>query len=194
MGMFESYIIIINVIGFLLFVINLFFVGGGDKDTALDKVITITALLGGSAGIIVGILIFALKPQKYNMMSRVFVACVFVIQVVLFLIIKGYIAKSISLAFWDFFTEHKFLIWYLLVINVVTFAVYAIDKVNAAEHRGRIRIITLLGLAFIGGSIGAIAAMYLLRHKTKKDYFTVGVPLIILMHVVVIFYSMNAAW
>ena len=194
MGSFEIYLVFINVIGFLLFVINLFFVGGGDKDTALDKAITITALLGGSVGIIIGILIFVLKPQKYNMMSRVFVACVFVIQVVLFLIIKGYIAKSISLAFWDFFAEHKFLIWYLLVINVVTFAVYAIDKVNAAEHRGRIRIITLLGLAFIGGSIGAIAAMYLLRHKTKKDYFTVGVPLIILMHVVVIFYSMNAAW
>ena len=50
---------------------------------------------------------------------------------------------------------------------------FAIDKVNAAEHRSRIRIVTLLGVAFIGGSAGGLLAMYLLHHKTKKDYFTV---------------------
>ncbi len=36
--------------------------------------------------------------------------------------------------------------------------------------------------------------MYLLRHKTKKDYFTVGISLIMVMQVVVIFYAMNAGW
>lgn len=76
----------------------------------------------------------------------------------------------------------------------MTFAVFAIDKVNAAEHRSRIRIVTLLGLAFIGGSVGALLAMYLPRHKTRKDYFTVGVPLIMIMQVVVLFYAMNAGW
>ena len=50
------------------------------------------------------------------------------------------------------------------------------DKVNAAEHRSRIRIVTLLGLAFVGGSVGSLLAMYLLRHKTSKNYFTFGVP------------------
>lgn len=39
-----------------------------------------------------------------------------------------------------------------------------------------------------------LLAMYLLRHKTKKDYFTVGIPLIIMMQIVVIFYLMNASW
>ena len=58
------------------------------------------------------------------------------------------------------------------------------------EHRSRIAIITLLGLAFIGGSIGALIAIYAFNHKTHKDYFTVGVPLII-MQVVVVFYLMN---
>ena len=65
---------------------------------------------------------------------------------------------------------------------------------NGSRSSGRIRIVTLLGLAFIGGSIGSLLAMYLLRHKTRKDYFTVGVPLIIVMQVVVIFYMMNAGW
>ena len=65
---------------------------------------------------------------------------------------------------------------------------------NAAEHRSRIRIVTLLGLAFVGGSLGSLLAVYLLRHKTKKDYFTIGIPLIIVMQIVVIFYVMNIGW
>ena len=65
---------------------------------------------------------------------------------------------------------------------------------NAAEHRSRIRIVTLLGVAFIGGSVGELMAMYLLHHKTKKDYFTVGIPLIMVMQVVVLFYILNAGW
>lgn len=53
------------------------------------------------------------------------------------------------------------------------------------------RVVTLLGLAFADGSVGAILARYILRHKTKVDYFTIGVPLIMLMQVVLTFYLMN---
>ena len=128
------------------------------------------------------------------MMSRVFIACVFVIQVVIFLIIRGHIADNITLAFWNFFYAHKILIIYFVVINLITFVAFAVDKIAAEKHQSRIRIVTLLGLAFIGGSLGALLGMYLLNHKTAKDYFTVGVPLIIVMQVVVIFYVMNVAW
>ena len=62
---------------------------------------------------------------------------------------------------------------------------------NAKSNRQRVRIVTLLGLAFIGGSVGALIGMYGFHHKTKKAYFTVGVPLILLMQVVVLFYVMN---
>ena len=71
---------------------------------------------------------------------------------------------------------------------------FVIDKVNAAENRSRIRIVTLLGVAFIGGFVGGLMAMYLLHHKTKKDYFTVGIPLIMIMQVVVAFYILNTGW
>ena len=50
---------------------------------------------------------------------------------------------------------------------------------------------TLLGLAFMGGSIGALIAMYVFHHKTKQDYFSVGVPLIMLMQAFVFFFLMN---
>lgn len=80
---------------------------------------------------------------------------------------------------------------YLLAINVITLSVYALDKIAAIEDNYRIRIVTLLGLAFIGGSVGALTAMYVFRHKIRVDYFTVGVPLIMIMQITVIFYLMN---
>lgn len=108
--------------------------------------------------------------------------------------VKGHHADTITFAFWKFFTDYKLLLIYFGIINFVAFVMFAIDKVNAAEHRSRIRIVTLLGVAFIGGAVGGLMAMYLLHHKTKKDYFTVGIPLIMIMQVVIAFYILNAGW
>lgn len=190
---FEYYLIGVNVIGFFLYLLNMFLYSHTENGQ-VDAILTFWLLIGGSAGILLAILLFDRKAVKDNMMSRVFIACVFVIQVIILLMVKGHHADHITLSFWEFFAKYKALLIYLAVINFIAFAAYAVDKVNAAEHRSRIRIVTLLGLAFIGGSIGSLLAMYLLRHKTRKDYFTVGVPLIIVMQVVVIFYMMNAGW
>ena len=187
LGIFEYYLIGVNIIGFFLYLLNMFLYSHTENGQ-VDAILTIWSLIGGSAGILLAILLFDRKSVKDNMMSRVFIACVFVIQVIILLMVKGHHADHITLAFWEFFAKYKILLIYLAVINFIAFAA------NAAEHRSRIRIVTLLGLAFVGGSIGSLLAMYLLRHKTKKDYFTVGVPLIMIMQVVVIFYAMNAGW
>ena len=190
---FMTYIVIINIIGFLLYLVNTLlyrFTAEGQ----IDAVLTIVSILGGSLGIVLSILIFDRKVGKGNMMSRVFVSCILVIQIILFLVIRGHYADHITLAFWTFFNQHKILVAYLVIINFITFAAFAIDKIAAIERKSRIRIVTLLALAFFGGSIGGLIAMYLLRHKTKKDYFTVGIPLIMIMQVVLLLYAMNAKW
>lgn len=190
---FMAYIVIINIIGFLIYLVNTLlyrFTAEGQ----IDAVLTIVSLLGGSLGIVLSILIFDRKAEKGNMMSRVFVSCILVIQIILFLVIRGHYADHITLAFWTFFDQHKILVAYLVIINFITFAAFAIDKIAAIERKSRIRIVTLLALSFFGGSIGGLIAMYLLRHKTRKDYFTVGIPLIMIMQVVLLFYAMNAKW
>ena len=192
MSPFMTYLVIINITGFILYLINTLlyrFTAEGQ----IDAVLTIVSLLGGSLGIVVSILIFDRKAEKGNMMSRVFVSCILVIQVVLFLVLRGHHADHLTLAFWTFFDRHKILIAYLVIINFITFAAFAVDKIAAIERKSRIRIVTLLALAFFGGSVGGLIAMYLLRHKTRKDYFTVGIPLIMIMQVVLLFYAMNAA-
>ena len=192
LGVLEYYLIVVNVIGFVLFAVNTWLYSH-TADGQIDVALTITSLLGGSAGILLSILVFDRKAEKGNMMSRVFIACIFVIQIVILLMVKGFVAKNITLAFWSFFDQHKVLIMYLVVINFITLVAFAIDKIAAIEGRSRIRIVTLLGLAFIGGSLGGLIAMYLFRHKIRKDYFTVGIPMIMLMQVFVIFYFMNMA-
>ena len=68
---------------------------------------------------------------------------------------------------------------YLIAINVITFFVYGLDKWKAKHAKWRIRESTLLGLAGIGGSIGAWLGMKTWHHKTQHAKFTWGVPLIL---------------
>lgn len=187
---FDYYLIAINAIGFILYLVNTWLYSH-TAEGQIDRILTITSLLGGSLGIVIAILLFDRKSVKDNMMSRVFVICVLIIQIIMFLMVKGHIKTDLTFAFWEFFGAHKIIIVYLLAINIVTLIAFAVDKIAAIEHRSRIRIVTLLALAFIGGSIGALIAMYVFHHKTKQDYFSVGVPLIMLMQAVVIFFLMN---
>ena len=68
------------------------------------------------------------------------------------------------------------MIYYLFVINVITFAAFGLDKRKAKKRKFRIRESVLLGLALIGGSLGAMAGMFLFHHKTRKPAFRIGFP------------------
>lgn len=190
MNTIEKYLIAINIIGFLMYFIN-FLLYKYTKSVNIDVILTLLALAGGSLGIFIFIVLFDRKSVKENMMSRVFIICVLIIQIIAMLFIKGFHGEEINIAFWEFFGRNKILMIYLGIINVITFLAFAIDKLHAIKGKRRIRIITLLGLAFVGGSAGALLGMYTLRHKTKVDYFTVGVPLIMIMQAVVVFFVMN---
>lgn len=80
----------------------------------------------------------------------------------------------------------KWLIYYLLFINIFTFCVYGIDKWKAKKHAWRIPEKTLLLLALIGGSAGAIVGMMLFRHKTRKPKFMITVPVIFVVETILL--------
>lgn len=80
------------------------------------------------------------------------------------------------------------LIWYLIGINVLTFLLYGIDKWRAQRDRWRIPEDTLIWLAIVGGSIGALLGMYLFRHKTKHRKFTIGIPVILAVQLVLAYF------
>lgn len=80
------------------------------------------------------------------------------------------------------------LIYYLLGINGVTFALYGIDKLKSKKGWWRIPEKTLLLFAIIGGSVGALCGMRLFHHKTKHKKFYLGVPIILAIQIALICY------
>ena len=74
---------------------------------------------------------------------------------------------------------------YLLIINIIAFIMYGIDKWKAHRKQWRISEKMLLFLAVIGGSAGALAGMYIFHHKTLHKKFTIGVPLILVIQVMI---------
>ncbi len=75
---------------------------------------------------------------------------------------------------------------YLVIINLVTFIVYGIDKWKAKRSLWRIPEATLLAMAVIGGSLGAWLGMKTWHHKTLHKKFSLGVPLILIAQIALI--------
>ena len=68
---------------------------------------------------------------------------------------------------------------YLVIVNILGFALMGIDKKKAGKNKWRIPEKTLFIVAAIGGSVGSILGMRVFRHKTKHTKFTVGMPAIL---------------
>lgn len=85
-------------------------------------------------------------------------------------------------------TLHRYLIYYLLVINAATFIIYGIDKNKAKKAKWRISEAKLLTMAAVGGSIGAWLGMKAWHHKTQHRKFKYGVPIILLIQIALMIY------
>lgn len=82
----------------------------------------------------------------------------------------------------------KYVIIYLLGINLIGFFAMGIDKLKAKKDWWRIPEGTLMMMCLLGGGIGTIAGMYTFRHKTKKLKFTVGMPTILISEIALVIY------
>lgn len=83
-------------------------------------------------------------------------------------------------------TIKQIILIYLIAINVVAFFLYGIDKWKAKRSKWRISEATLLGLAVIGGSIGAWLGMKVWHHKTMHKKFKYGIPLILMAQIAIV--------
>ncbi|WEK70976.1 MAG: DUF1294 domain-containing protein [Candidatus Chryseobacterium colombiense] len=80
------------------------------------------------------------------------------------------------------------MIYVLLIINLFSGIMFGLDKRKAVLHRRRIPETALLGISFLGGSIGAILAMLIFMHKISKTSFLLKFGFIVLIQVALIYF------
>ncbi|MFC0522377.1 DUF1294 domain-containing protein [Pontibacillus salicampi] len=78
-------------------------------------------------------------------------------------------------------------VFYLLIINVVGFISMGYDKRKAQQHEWRVPENKLWLIAWIGGAIGSWLGMSVFHHKTKHTTFVVGMPILLIIHIILYF-------
>lgn len=89
---------------------------------------------------------------------------------------------------WENMGLMEWVLLYWLGINVVAFLLYGVDKWKAKRAKWRISEATLIWMAVLGGSVGALLGIKLWHHKTLHAKFRYGVPTILIAQVLL------AAW
>lgn len=80
---------------------------------------------------------------------------------------------------------------YLIIINAAGLLFMLTDKAKAKNGSFRIPEKLLLGIGFLGGSLGCTLGMYLIRHKTQKMAFSMGFPATMFLHLVIFLYFLR---
>jgi len=77
------------------------------------------------------------------------------------------------------------MLYLLLIINLITFTTFALDKWKATQHKRRTSEFSLLTLTFIGGTVGAVLAMLIFRHKVSKKSFLLKLCGIMVLQIII---------
>ena len=168
---------VLNGVGFFLFIVYRFlFVFGEGKWRETAAMIEIAnffvSLLGGATGVLTGIIFMERRTTKDNMFFHFTAFTMAVIYAVLFLFFSDlmdvYFRPHDII---EFFKECKVFDAYLILINLLTFVVFGIDKHRAIHGKMRVPDVTLLLLCGAFGWLGGAAGMVFFKHKIKKDDF-----------------------
>ena len=84
----------------------------------------------------------------------------------------------------------KYLLVYLVIVNAAGFLFMLIDKRKAQKNLWRISERSLMSIAVFGGSVGVLLGMYAFRHKTKHLKFTIGVPVILAVQILIAVFTL----
>lgn len=82
----------------------------------------------------------------------------------------------------------KYIILYLIIINLYGIYIMYIDKRRAKERKWRVSEKWIFLVALLFGSIGVIIGMKAFRHKTKHLKFIVGIPAILIIQLYLVYY------
>lgn len=79
----------------------------------------------------------------------------------------------------------NYIILYFIIINLISVIITIYDKYQAVHNKWRVKEFTLLLFSALGGSVFMYLTMLIIRHKTKKPKFMIGIPIIIVLQLTV---------
>lgn len=71
---------------------------------------------------------------------------------------------------------------YFIAINLFGFFIMGYDKYKAKKNGWRVSEKTLFSIAFIGGALGISLGMRNFHHKSKKNQFKIGIPILFILN------------
>ena len=183
---FQWYVIAVNIIAFLVYTIDFQIYAHGGDGIKPEVICNLVTICGGAFGTLVAEELWDRRVNKVNVQSRIYTGIWLIIQIAIFWVLWGPKHEAAKVQALSFYEKHKILCIYYLVINLITFIMFAIDKIKAMVGAWRIREVVLLGLCLLGGGVGGLLAMDICNHKVKSMHFMSGVPITICAHLVLI--------
>lgn len=77
------------------------------------------------------------------------------------------------------------MIYYLIIINIISFIIFGFDKRQAINKKRRISENKLIMFSLLGGVFGSYLGMKIFHHKTKKIKFKIIIPLIMIIWIII---------
>lgn len=186
------YLLVVNALAFLLLTIDYHVCMRTGREELIDhRILSVFALIGGGVGMLVAFLVWDRRVNKNNVAWRLMAVIGIVVWALVTLCVYGVIKLNVaSLVAPLDLGDLAPLGVYLLVANLVTLALFIYDKLRAEQGRvdKRIPEVVLLGLSLVGGAVGGVVGMHLVRHKTRKWYFSWGLPVMIVLQVALLLY------
>ena len=186
------YLLVVNALAFLLFTIDYRFCMRTGREELIDhRILSAFALVGGGVGMLGAFLVWDRRVNKNNVAWRLMAIVGIVAWALVTLCVYGVVRlDAASLVAPLDLGGLAPLGVYLLIVSLVTLVLFIYDKLRAEQGRvdKRIPELVLLGLSLVGGAVGGIVGMRLMRHKTRKWYFSWGLPAMIVLQVALFLY------
>lgn len=74
---------------------------------------------------------------------------------------------------------------YLLIINIVSFITFGIDKKKSKQDKWRTKESVLFILSILGGASGSLIGMIVFHHKISKKSFYIGIPIVFILNKII---------
>ena len=190
MGPYLIYLLTVNVVAFLAFTIDFLLYKFADRELVDHRLLSLFAVAGGGVGMLLAFLLWDRHVVKDNVAWRLIAVLGIIVWALVTLCVYGVVRLDVEalLAPLDLGALAPIGI-YVLAMSAVTFCVFAYDKWQA-EHGGwRVREFVLLALSLLGGAVGGLLAMHLVRHKTRVYYFAWGLPIMIALQIGMVIYA-----